>query len=65
MQPVPGGGYEKSAIQRYFECYTCGKECRVDVMTECKRCGAHYRISDDPSGVMLMLAPGISEFDNG
>jgi len=43
-------------IEQTFDC-ECGKEMRADKQTECKTCGAHYAMGDDPRGVMVQLAP--------
>lgn len=39
-----------------FEC-GCGRMIASDKWTECKKCGAHHVMGDDPRGVMIQAAP--------
>ena len=57
---VPAPDCHRHDIHHYFEC-ECGKQQRVDTWTECKRCGAHYRLVEDK---MALIAPPVERFEN-
>ena len=50
---VPAPDCFRHDVHHRFEC-DCGKEQRVDQWTECKRCGAHYKLVEDK---MIQVAP--------